>query len=146
MIKWDKDAEKAAPTKMNVSIKIIFDPTSTLMKILMTLDEDTASLLLSSFVAAQSDAPPKQLQQWLRKKSKLARSGNESTPAAVRPPSAHRVLHDVTVTTAKDIFPMSQDTIHLKRPTEVEFANMWDAMNRMDELWWSKGAQRPTIN
>jgi hypothetical protein len=63
MIKWDKDAEKAVPTKMNISIKIIFDPTSTSMKILMTLDEDTASLLLSSFVAAQSDAPPKQLQQ-----------------------------------------------------------------------------------
>ena len=47
------------------------------------------------------------------------------------PPTAHGVLHDVTIKTAKDIFLMSQDTINLKRPTEVEFTNMWDAMNRM---------------
>jgi hypothetical protein len=59
MSEWDKDTEKTAPTKMNVTnIKIIFDPTMTSMKIPTTSDEDTASLLLSSSVAAQSDAPP----------------------------------------------------------------------------------------
>ena len=86
---------------MNVSIKIIFDPTTTSMKIPTTSDEDTASLLLSPSVATQSDALPEQLQQWPCKKSKLARSGYESTSAAVMPPTAHRMLHDVTTTTAK---------------------------------------------
>ena len=37
-------------------IKIICDPTMTLMKIRTTSDEDTTSLLLLSSVAAQSDA------------------------------------------------------------------------------------------
>ena len=41
---------------------------------------------------------------------------------------------------AKDIFIMSQDTIHLERPTEVEFTNMWDAMKRMDEPLVIKGS------
>ena len=46
MSEWDKDTEKTAPTKMNVTnIKIIFDPTTTSMKIPTTSDEDTASLL-----------------------------------------------------------------------------------------------------
>jgi hypothetical protein len=44
----------------------------------MTPDEDTVSLLLLPSVAAQSDMPPKQLQQRPRKKSKLAGSGNGS--------------------------------------------------------------------
>ncbi len=44
-------------------IKIICDPMTTSMKIPTTSDEDIASLFLSSSVAAQSDAPPKQLQQ-----------------------------------------------------------------------------------
>ncbi len=35
---------------------------------------------------------------------------------------------------------MSQDTIHLERPTEVEFTNMWDAMKRMDEPLVIKGS------
>jgi hypothetical protein len=45
----DKDNERSD------RIKIICDPTTTLMKIRMTSDEDTTSLLLSSSVAAQSD-------------------------------------------------------------------------------------------
>jgi hypothetical protein len=57
--------------------------------------------LLSPSVATQSDALPEQLQQWPCKKSKLARSGYESTSAAVMPPTAHRMFHDVTTTTAK---------------------------------------------
>jgi hypothetical protein len=40
------------------NIKIIFDPTTTSMKIHTMSDEDAASLLLSSSVAAQSEAPP----------------------------------------------------------------------------------------
>jgi hypothetical protein len=36
-------------------------------------------------------------------------------------------------TIAIDFFFMSQDSIHLERPMEVEFTNMWDAMNRIDE-------------
>jgi hypothetical protein len=56
------------------------------------------------------------------------------------PPTTHRVLHEVTITTAKNIFLMSQDTIHLKRPTEVEFANMWDAMNMMVKPLVIKGS------
>jgi hypothetical protein len=55
--------EETAPTKMNISIKIIFDPTTTSMKIPTTSDEDTASLLLSPSVTTQSDALPEQLQQ-----------------------------------------------------------------------------------
>jgi hypothetical protein len=34
---------------------------------------------------------------------------------------------------AVDFFFMSQDSIHLERPMEVEFMNMWDAMNRIDK-------------
>jgi hypothetical protein len=125
---------------MNVSIKIIFDTTATLMKIPMTSDEDTASLLLSSSVAAQSDALPEQLKQRPRKKSKLARSGNGSTSATVRPPTAHRVSHDATIMMAMDIFLISQDSIHSVRPTEVEFGNMWDAMKKMHEHWVIEGS------
>ena len=103
MSEWDKDAAKT-----------VFEPTTTSMKIPTTSDEDTTSLLLLPSVAAQSDALPEQLQQQLHKKSKLAKSGNGSTSAAIRPPTAHRVSHNATITTAMDIFLMSQDSIFLK--------------------------------
>ena len=83
------------------------------LKIPMTSDEDTASLLLSPSVAAQSDTPPEQLQQRLRKKSKLAGSGNGSISAAVM-----------------KIFLMTQDSIDLERPTKA-ITMMWDAMKMM---------------
>jgi hypothetical protein len=63
---------------------------------------------------AQSDALPEQLQQRLRKKSKLARSGNGSISAAV-----------------VEIFLVSLHSIDLEKPTETEFATMWDAIKKM---------------
>ena len=86
------------------------------LKIPMTSDEDTVSLLLSPSVAAQSDMPPKQLQQRPRKKSKLAGSGNGSISSTV-----------------VKIFLMTQDSIDLERPVKAKFAIMWDAMKKMHE-------------
>jgi hypothetical protein len=69
----------------------------------MTSDEDTASLLLSPSVDAQSDTPPEQLQQRPHKKSKLAGSGNVSISAAVI-----------------EIFLVSLHSIDLEKPTDNE--------------------------
>jgi len=82
----------------------------------MMSDEDTASLLLSPSVTAQSNTPPEQLQQRPHKKSKLAGSGNVSISAAV-----------------VKIFLMSQDSVDLEKPTKAKFAIMWDAMKKMHE-------------
>ena len=93
------------------------------LKIPMTSDEDTASLLLSPSVDAQSDTPPEQLQQRPHKKSKLAGSGNVSISAAVI-----------------EIFLVSLHSIDLEKPTEAEFAIMWDAMKKMHEPLVIKGS------
>ena len=86
------------------------------LKIPMTPDEDTVSLLLLPSVAAQSDMPPKQLQQRPRMKSKLAGSGNGSISSTV-----------------VKIFLMTQDSIDLERPAKAKFTIMWDAMKKMHE-------------
>ena len=93
------------------------------LKIPMTSDEDTGSLLLSPSIAAQSDTPPEQLQQRPRKKSKLAGSGNGSISAAVM-----------------KIILMTQDSIDLERPTKAKFAIMWDATKKMHKPSAIKGS------